>query len=163
MKKLFLCAVMAFFGLSNVNAQGNFNAGVSLGLPVSATACTFNATFDINYLWEAGGNFKAGFATGFSNSFGRTTDNDIGYFDFPDVQFFFITGSARFTVSDKLTLGADLGHAVGINDGNDGGFYYAPRAQYAISDAIDVVLSFRGVIRDGDSFDVINLGVEFGL
>jgi hypothetical protein len=46
-------------------------------------------------------------------------------------------------------------------DGNDGGFYYAPRVQYGVSDALDIVLSYRGVSDDG-SFDVINLGVEFG-
>lgn len=162
MKNLLLSAVIIVFGLSQMNAQGGLNAGVSLGLPVTAIPWTFNVTLDVNYMWN-GGNFKVGFATGFSNSFGKTTDNGIGYFDFPDVQFLPIAGAVRLAVSEKFTLGADLGHAIGINEGNDGGFYYAPKVQYAISEFIDIVLSYRGVSRDSDSFDVVNLGVEFEL
>ncbi len=163
MKKIVLLAVVAVFGLTSVNAQGGLNIGVNLGLPVSAIPCTFNVTLDLNYLWGTGENFKAGFATAFSNSIGKTTDNGIGYFDFPDVQFLPIAGAARFAVSEKFTLGADLGYAIGINDGNGGGLYYVPRAQYSMCKAIDIVLSFRGVNLNGASFDVINLGVEFEL
>lgn len=163
MRKIFFILAIVVIGLKSVNAQGDFNVGVNLGLPVTAKPWTFNATLDVSYLWTAGENFKAGFATGFSNSFGKTTDNGIGYFYFPDVQFLPIAVATRFDISNAFTLGADLGHAIGINEGNDGGFYYAPRAQYSISKAIDIVLSFRGVSRNGKPFDVLNLGVEFEL
>ena len=164
MKKLFL--FMAVVALSfSVNAQ-NFNAGINLGLPIgdAGDAWTFNATLDLNYLWDAGENFQAGVATGFSHSFGDSIDlGSFGTVDVDDAQFVPLAGAARFGVSDKFTLGADLGYAIGINDGNDGGFYYAPRVQYGLSDALDIVLSYRGVSLDGGSFDVINLGIEFGL
>jgi hypothetical protein len=164
MNKIFLLTGILIFGLTSINAQGNLNAGVSPGLPVSATATTFNITLDVSYLWDSGESFKVGLATGFSNSFGKTTDNGIGFFDFPDIQFLPIAGAIRFAAFDKLILGVDLGHALGINDGNKGGFYYAPRVQYAISEIIGVVFSFRGVDNnESDSFDVLNLGVEFRL
>ena len=164
MKKLLLVAAIAVFGLSSVNAQ-NFNGGISLGLPIgdAGDAWTFNVTLDVNYLWDAGENFKAGVATGFSHSFGDSIDTGFGTFDVEDAQFLPLAGAARFAVSEEFTLGADLGYAIGISEGNDGGFYYSPRAQYSLSEALDIVLAYRGVSLDGGSFDVLTLGVEFGL
>jgi len=149
----------------NLNAQ-NFNAGISAGLPIGDAGdfFTFNVTLDVNYLWEVSEDFKAGIATGYSNSFGDSVDGGVfGSIDIPDVQFLPIAGAGRFNVSDDFIIGADLGYALGINDGNDGGFYYAPRAQYSVSETIDVVAAYRGVSIEGGSFDVITLGVEFGL
>ena len=151
--------------MSGVYAQGDLKVGVNAGLPTgdAGDAWGFNVTLDVNYLWEAGDNFKAGVATGFSHSFGKSIDTGFGSFDVEDAQFLPLAGAARFAVSDEFTLGADLGYAVGISDGNDGGFYYAPRVQYSISETLDVVLSYRGVSLDGGSFDVLNLGVQFGI
>ncbi|WP_370479575.1 outer membrane beta-barrel protein [Tamlana flava] len=165
MKKLFLLTIFAVFAIGGVNAQGDLNAGINLGLPIgdAGDAWTFNVTLDISYLWEAGDNFEAGIATGFSHSFGDSIDTSFGSIDIEDAQFLPVAGAARFNVSEEFALGADLGYAIGINDGNDGGFYYAPRVQYGVSDSIDIVLSYRGVSLDGGSFDVLNLGVEFGL
>ncbi|ULC60864.1 porin family protein [Flaviramulus sp. BrNp1-15] len=166
MKKLFLLSIIAVLGMTTVNAQGNLNAGVNLGLPIgdAGDGWTFNVTLDVNYLWEVGENFDAGVATGYSHSFGDSIDvPGFGSVDIDDAQFLPIAGAARFGISDKFTLGADLGYALGINDGNDGGFYYAPRVQYGVSESLDIVLSYRGVSLDGGSFDVINLGIQFGL
>ena len=66
-------------------------------------------------------------------------------------------------VAPNFTLGADVGYAIGINDGNDGGFYYSPRAPYSVSEAIDIVAAYRGVSVNGGSWDVISAGVEFGI
>ncbi len=170
MKKLVLGFVFAVFAMSNLNAQGNFNAGVNLGLPIgdAGDGWTFNVTVDLSYLWEVSDGFDAGIATGFSHSFGDSETYDFGEggsvtLDVDDVQFLPIAAAARFNVSDKFGLGADLGYAIGINDGNDGGFYYAPRAYYSVSDSMDIVFAYRGVSLDGGSFDVLTLGVQFGL
>lgn len=166
MKKLVLGFVFAVLAMSNLNAQGNFNAGINLGLPIgdAGDGWTFNVTLDLSYLWEVSDGFEAGIATGFSHSFGDTIDiGEFGSVDVDDAQFLPIAAAGRFNVSDKFILGADLGYAVGINDGNDGGFYYAPRAQYSVSDSMDIVFAYRGVSLDGGSFDVLTLGVQFGL
>ena len=165
MKKLLLCAAISVLGLSNVSGQ-NFNAGISAGLPVgdAGDAFTFNVTLDVNYLWEVSEAFDAGVATGFSNSFGDSIDVELfGSIDIPDFQFIPIAAAGRFNVSDKFVIGADLGYAVGLSDGNDGGFYYAPKVQYGVSESIDIVLAYRGVSIENGSFDVLTLGVEFGL
>ncbi len=166
MKKLLLMSIFAVFAIGSVNAQGDLNAGVNLGLPIgdAGDGWTFNVALDLNYLWEVSDGFDAGVATGYSHSFGDSMDiPGFGTVDIDDAQFLPVAAAGRFAVSDSFTLGADLGYAIGISDGNDGGFYYAPRAQYAVSEALDIVLAYRGVSLDGGSFDVLSLGVEFGL
>ena len=165
MKKLFLVAVIAAFGF-NANAQ-EFKAGINAGLPIgdAGDSYTFSVVLDVNYLWNVSEKFDAGIATGYSHSFGDSIDLGLlGSVDVDDAGFLPIAGAARFSVSDKFSVGADLGYAIGLSpDGNDGGFYYAPRLQYGVSDSIDIVAAYRGVSLDGGTFDIISLGIEFGL
>lgn len=164
MKKLFLAA-FAVFAFASVNAQ-EFKAGISAGLPIgdSGDAYTFNVSLDLNYLWAVSEEFHAGIATGLLYNFGDSIDFGSESFDIDDAMFLPLAVAGRFAVSEQFTLGADLGYAIGLApDGNDGGFYYAPRVQYGVSEALDVVLAYRGVSVDGGSFDTITLGIEFGL
>jgi hypothetical protein len=166
MKKVLLFAAFAVFAFTASSALGQFSAGLSGGLRIgdAGDLATFAIAVDLGYLFEISDTFDAGVATGYSHSFGDEIDlGPLGSFDVEDVQFIPLAASARFGVSDAFTLGADLGYAIGINDGNDGGFYYSPRAQYGVSETIDIVLAFRGVSVDGGSWDVVSLGIEFGL
>ena len=161
MKKLFLLSIIAVFAINNIGAQGQLKGGVNLGLPVGDAGdfATFSIAVDLGYLFEISETFDAGVITGFSHSFG----DEIGGFEIDDIQFLPLAAAGRLSVSDKFAVGTDLGYAVGINEGNDGGFYYAPRAQYSLSESLDLVLAYRGVSRDGGSFDVLTLGIEFEL
>ncbi|MEO1031908.1 MAG: outer membrane beta-barrel protein [Bacteroidota bacterium] len=160
MKKL-IFAAFAVFAFASVSAQGQFKAGISGGLPIgdAGDLATFAIAVDLGYLFEISDEFDAGVATGYSHSFG----DEVNGFDIDDVQFIPVAASGRFEVAPDFTLGADLGYAIGINDGNDGGFYYSPRVQYSVSEAIDIVAAYRGVSVDGGSWDIISAGVEFGL
>jgi hypothetical protein len=61
-----------------------------------------------------------------------------------------------------LTVGLDLGYAVGLNDGNDGGFYYRPQLGFRFL-GVGLIASFQGINMDGGEMSSVNLGVEFGL
>ncbi|GGD08209.1 hypothetical protein [Hyunsoonleella pacifica] len=165
MKKLFFVAIIAIFGSLSVNAQGQFNAGISGGIPIGDAGdfSTFAIAVDLGYLFEISDDFDAGGTIGYSHSFGEEQTFGSITIEAQDVQFLPIAGSARFEVAPSFTLGADLGYALGINDGNDGGFYYSPRAQYSVSEAIDIVAAYRGVSRDGGSWNIVSLGIMFGL
>ena len=161
MKKLLLSTIIAVFAMSNVNAQ-DFNLGVNVGLPMGdiQDAYTLNIGIEANYLWEVSEVFNAGVSAGYSHYLG----DSIGAFDIEDAGFLPIAAAARFSVSEDFTIGADLGYAVGISpDGNDGGFYYAPKVQYGVSESLDIVLAYKGVSVDGGTFSSLNLGVEFAL
>lgn len=166
MKKLLFLAAFAVFGLSTMNAQ-DFNAGINVGLPMGDVkdSYTLNISAELNYLWEVSDQFEAGLMTGYSHFLGDSVDlGAFGTVDFEDAGFIPLGGAARFNVSEEFTLGADLGYAVGVSpDGNDGGFYYAPKVQYGISETLDIVLAYKGVSMDGGTFSSLNLGVEFGL
>lgn len=165
MKNLFIIAALAMFSVG-LQAQEGFKAGVNLGLPVgdAGDVSGFSIGIDALYHWAVSDDFNAGVATGFTNAFGKSIDaGTFGSIDIPDVQFLPIAASGRFNASDMITIGADLGYAVGISDGNDGGFYYRPIVGYGVSDNIELNLSYTGISLNGGTWSTINLGVLFGL
>jgi len=166
MKKLLLIVVVALMSLTAAQAQGQFRAGISGGLPIgdAGDLATFAIAIDLGYLFEISDAVDIGATTGYSHTFGDTIDlGGFGQVEIEDIQFIPIAASGRFEVATNFTLGGDVGYALGVNDGNDGGFYYSPRAQYGVSDAIDIVVAFRGVAVDGGSWDIVTAGVEFGI
>ncbi|HUH28178.1 outer membrane beta-barrel protein [Gelidibacter sp.] len=164
MKKLFLLAALAIFG-TNLHAQ-DFKLGINAGLPLgnAGDVSSFSLILDAGFLWEVSEEFDLGVMSGFSHSFGKEAAQ-IGNasVNYGDVSFIPIAGAARFNASDKFTLGLDLGYAIGVSDGNDGGFYYAPRVQYGVSETMAIVLAYRGISMDGGSFDILSAGLEFRL
>lgn len=165
MKKLFLFAAFMMASVTIMSAQGRFTAGLSGGIPIgdAGDLATFAIAVDLGYLFEISDSFEAGPTAGYSHSFGDEISLPvIGTVELDDVQFLPIGGAARFEVAPSFTLGGDVGYALGLNDGNDGGFYYSPRAQYSVSEAIDIVAAYRGVAVDGGTWDIVSLGVEFG-
>ncbi len=165
MKKVLFFAALLVLGATSMNAQGQFRAGLSGGIPIgdAGDLATFAIAVDLGYLFEISDSFDAGVATGYSHSFGDEISILGVTVEVDDVQFIPIAASGRFEVAPSFTLGADVGYAIGINDGNDGGFYYSPRAQYSVSEAIDIVAAYRGVSVDGGSWDIISAGIEFGI
>lgn len=163
MKKIILVAVVALFGFT-MNAQ-DFKVGINGALPIGDAGdfADFSVGVDAVYLWNVSEKFDAGIATGFSNAFTKDIEVLGSTVEVDDVQFVPIAGTARYNVSTNFYLGADLGYAIGINDGNDGGFYYRPRIGYNFSEKVSLNLSYTGVSVDGGSWDTIGLGVEFGL
>ncbi|MDD7886991.1 outer membrane beta-barrel protein [Flavivirga sp. 57AJ16] len=158
MKKLLLCAAIAVFGLTSINAQGGFKAGINAGLPIgdAGDLTTFAIAVDLGYLFEVSDAFEVGPTVSYQHFL---KDKDIIT---EDISFLPIGAAARFGASDKITLGADLGYAIGVNpSGVDSGFYYSPRVQYGLSEAVDLVLSYRGISLDGITLSTIGLGAEF--
>ena len=169
MKKLLVIALIALTGYT-ANAQ--FSAGVHGGLPIgdAGDLATFAIAVDLGYLFEISDSFSAGPTVGVQHNFGDEfsfTDPFTGTTiteDYEDTTFLPVGAAVRFNVSDTFTLGGDLGYGVGLApDFNDGGFYYSPRAQYSVSDLIDIVVAYRGVSLDGGSWDIVSAGVEFGI
>ena len=121
-----------------------------------------------NYLLEVSNKLNTCITTGFNHSFGKSETIDLGFgleaeVDYDDTQFIPVAGAARFMATEKVMLGADLGYALGMNEGNDGGFYYRPMAGYNISEKLQVNLSYIGVAIEGVSWSTINLGASFNI
>ncbi len=164
MKKVVIVAVLALIGFS-VNAQDGLKLGANLGLPVgdAGDISGFSIGIDAQYMFETAGDFDLGVAAGFTNAFGKTIGDDSFSIEIDDVQFLPLAGVARFNASEEMSVGVDLGYALGISDGIDGGFYYRPTVGYAVSDNVEINASYSGISLDGGTWSTINLGVLFGL
>ncbi|MCM4168856.1 hypothetical protein KCTC52924_02552 [Arenibacter antarcticus] len=160
MKRIFVVIVLALFGF-NVHAQEGFKAGANIGLPVgdAADLSSFSIGLDVVYHWEVSDTFVAGIASGFTNAISK----EIAGIKFDDIQFLPVAASGRIAAGEDFSLGADLGYAIGINDGNDGGFYYRPLVGYRVGSDMELNVSYTGISLDGGSWSTINLGVLFTL
>lgn len=157
MRKLFLVAAIAVFGLTNANAQ-EFKLGLNAALPVgdANNISSFGVAADVAYLFYAAEDFKIGPSVGYSHYFGDDNFKDFAWLP--------ISAAGRYTLSDQFAVGVDLGYGIGISPSDvDGGFYYAPRVQYGIGETIDIVLAYRGISVNSSNFSQITVGIEFGL
>lgn len=156
MKKLVVLFAFALFGYT-ATAQGVFKIGATAGIAVSdaGDVADWALGVDAYYMIEkedAVINF--GPTVGFRNFFMSVDGVD-------DAQFLPIAGAARLKLFGILTGGADLGYAVGINDGNDGGFYYRPVVGIDIADTIELNVSFESISNDGVTWGNLNAGILF--
>ena len=165
MKKINFTLLFAFIALMFTNAQG-LKGAASIGFPSEDTH-TFSIIVDATYLFEVEDNIMAGPFIGYSHSFGDDLTVNAGgatfTAEYDDAQFVPIGASGRYSFTENLYGGLDLGYAIGINDGNDGGFYYAPRVGFSITDTIDIIGAYRGVAVSGGSFNILSAGVEIDL
>ncbi|MCE2611568.1 outer membrane beta-barrel protein [Flavobacteriaceae bacterium D16] len=165
MKKVILIAAFFVAGLS-LQAQEGASVGINLGIPTgdASDISGFSIGVDFTYLWSVSDKFDAGAAVGFSNAFGKEIDTGLGSVEIDDIQFLPIAAAGRVHLSEEISAGVDLGYALGVNDGNDGGFYYRPMVGYSLSEKLGLNLSYTGISLDGDfNWNTINLGLMLGL
>jgi len=192
MKKLILCAALAVFGLTSINAQddvmekaknGGFYAGANIGLPLSTAAdvSSFNFGFDVAYLFELIDNLEVGGLLGYTHFVGGddkyydfNSGNNIT-FDYKDASFLPIAATARYYFADhKFFGGIDLGVAVNVSGDAKSGFYARPKFGFDMG-TIALIASFQSISGGSDyrnnnnnyyatysGFNSFNVGVEFG-
>lgn len=170
MKKLLLIAAFAIFGFSTVQSQ-TFSAGVDAMIPMgdAKDGYSFGLGGNVTYFFEINEAFLVGPQVNILYYMGKEVN---GYK--PDAAVFLpIAASAQYAIEDFF-FGADLGYGIGLApDGNDGGFFYRPKAGYNFG-AVGVVLSYSGIsskttvntplgkVSASSTFASLNLGVQFG-
>jgi hypothetical protein len=138
--KKFLCSLI-FMAVSftSTYAQGDIRLGVNAGIPVGdiSDASDFNIGADVAYLmgFET---FQLGPMLGYTHFF-------VDEFD--DLSFLPLAATARFGLAN-VELGADLGYALGLTDGVDGGFYYKPKIGFNLF-GVGLIASYTGISMDG--------------
>ncbi len=156
---LVMCVLFLAHGM---HAQNGYRVGVGAMLPSgeSEEVSTFGLNVDVGYLFRLGEDVELGPVTGYQHFFGETINGSDFELELDAVQF--VPAAAAFVWNPvaRLIVGADVGYAFGLNDGNDGGFYYAPRIAYGVSDAVYFVGSYRSVALDGINWNSIQAGIE---
>ncbi len=170
--KILLLFIFVFAFVFNANAQDGtstsqdgFNAGVSLGLPTGDTSdfFSFSIIVDLNYMWNVSDSFDVGIATGLVYVFGKDWKDGEFTIEVEDGQYLPLAVAGRLSISENFSIIADIGYALGLNDGNDGGFYYRPGVAYNISDNTNINLTYTGVSDVFFDYGSINIGVGFRL
>ena len=162
MKRLVLIICFALLGTTAMQAQSGLRIGANVGLPVGdiEEVSNFQAGVDLAYMLDVADMLYLSPKIGYTQFF--MDEDNFGGFEVDDPAFLPIAASGRISLAKGFFFGADLGYAVGLNDGNDGGFYYRPQVGYNFG-IIGLVGSYTGISVDGGSFGAINLGLEFGL
>lgn len=166
MKRLLLVSALAVFSMSLVNAQEGLKVGANVGIPVGDASdfTTFGFGVDAYYFFEVGSGFLLGGTAGYHHYLGDDFEEFGFTIEVDDFQFVPVGAAARFYLMDELYLGANIGYAIGINDGNDGGFHYRPMVGYDLG-GFGLNLSYSAVSVDDDfddfTFSSILLGVDF--
>lgn len=164
MKRLILIFCFTLLGIAALQAQSGLRVGANIGLPVgdSEEVSNFQLGADLAYMVGVADMLYVGPKVGYTRFFIEDMESDLVSIDIEDPAFLPIAASGRVSLVRGFFFGVDLGYAVGLNDGNDGGFYYKPQAGYNFG-KIGLMLSYMGISVDGGNFDAINLGIEFGL
>lgn len=159
--------LVTFTTLAQVD-RSSFKAGLTAGIPVgdASDISSFSLGLDINYHWGVSKLFDVGVATGFINSFGESITGSVGDFsvegEFEDFQFIPVAVSGRIYPTYEFKFGVDAGYAVGVNDGNDGGFYYRPVVGYNITGNTEVNVSYTTVALENNfNFSIVMAGILF--
>ena len=163
MKKLCLAAIIAVFSVTAMQAQ-TFKLGATVGIPAADASdiSTFVLGIDAYYYFtDIDALIQIGATAGFRNFFGDDIEVLGQTFSIDDGQFLPLAAAGRVKIFGLLSGGLDIGYAVGINDGNDGGFYFRPVVGFDIADTIELNTSYESITNDGVTWGNINVGVLF--
>ena len=168
MKKVFLLAAFAVFGLTSSNAQedvvekaksGSFYAGANIGLPLSTASdvSSFNFGFDVAYLFELIDNLELGLLAGYTHYVGDggysyEYNGNIFVANYSDASFIPVAASARYYFGDHRFFGGlDLGVGISVSDEAKTGFYARPKFGFDFG-VVALIASFQS-ISGGTDYD----------
>lgn len=164
MKKLFLVAIATCgFAFSGIAQDGKFKLGVDAGIPLGdiKDSASFNLGVNAAYTWNVGEGFDAGLGVSYNTYFAKEYDLPGGGTFKPDnANFLPIYGTANYGFTENIFVGADLGYAIGLTDGIDGGFYYQPKVGYQ-AEMYEVFVGYKGISVDGGTYSSVNLGFNY--
>jgi len=162
MKKFFIVLIISFFS-TGIYAQEGFKLGIQAGLPFNdyneAVSVVLGA--DFSYMYPLGEVVDVGPAIGYIHGFAETFQTTIIREEQKAVQFMPLSAGVRFWTSNYFSFGGNVGYAVGINDGNEGGLYYRPTLAYLMSSSVEVNVSYTGIDINETSWTTLTLGIVF--
>jgi len=161
MKKLLLFFLFSIFAFNSLQAQEGFRIGIQGGIPTGDfdEAVSLMIGADVGYMWVLGEYFDLGIATGYVHGFGDKFELESIAAERPDVQFLPLAGAFRFWPVRDLSIGGNVGQAIGINDGNDGGFYYRPMIGYLFNQTTEINISYTAIDLDVATWNTISIGL----
>lgn len=159
MKKVLLVFAMVAFGFA-VNAQ-SFNIGVNAGVPVFDAHKIYKTgfEFEVNGLMPVTKNFQAGLGVSYQHFWakdmtvaGKKVEGTNSY-TLP------VAAVARYNVTPKLVVGADVGYAFKLSKDSEGDVYFRPMVGYKVTPNIMA----QAILSGTPHRKMLGLGVVFSL
>ena len=162
MKKTLLLLVMTIF-TSQIFAQEGFKMGIQAGLPFNDfnEALSVVVGADVSYMYPLGEVLDIGPAVGFIHGFAETFQSNIVRADLKPVQFAPLSAGIRIWTSNDFSFGGNVGWALGVSEGNDGGLYYRPTIAYLMSSSVEINFSYTGIELDEATWSTLTLGIVY--
>jgi len=142
----------------------SFRAGINGGLIVGdfSEAYSFALGLDIYHHWGVSKALDIGVATGFFNAFGESENISAAGVtiatEFDNIQFLPVAASFRIYPTSGFKFGGDIGYAIGINEGNQGGLYYRPSLGIDLRNGSSEFNISYFVVNDDVTFSSVLLG-----
>tara|TARA_R110002012_G_scaffold180393_1_gene346182 strand:- start:2506 stop:3006 length:501 start_codon:yes stop_codon:yes gene_type:complete len=164
MKKTLLIAVLIILGIGKSNAQdGELALGLKSAFPISdfSRYSSLGIGAELMYLNSVSNQFLIGGSLGYTTYIiddlkilGQTIEGE-------NISFLPINFKAMYLLQgSKFALGADLGYAVGVNDGNEGGLLYEPKLIFN-NNTLLLSVGYQGITNDGDKINSVQVGAAF--
>ena len=162
MKKVLATFIMALLSIG-LFAQQGMKLGIHGGLPLDEfqEELSLVAGVDLGYRWGLSEIVDLGVMVGFVNGFPEKYNRELFSEDLPNIQFIPLAASVRFWTSNSFSIGGDVGQAIGINEGNDGGLYYRPTIGYLMGAQTEVNVSYTGIKMDDKTWTTLTLGILY--
>lgn len=162
-RKVFFLIVfsISFFSIS---AQEGFKIGAQAGLPIGDynDSISIVAGLDVGYMWAPNKLLDLGIKSGIVHGFAETYRfEQTASIKLPSRQFVPIAASVRIWPSRSFSFGGDVGQALGLNDGNEGGFYYRPQFGFQMGAQSEVNFSYTAVKGDDATWTTLTLGFVY--
>ncbi len=167
--KIFVATIIFLITSLSIHAQvdrTNFRAGLNAGIITGDVSdfYSFSLGVDLLYVWGLSKEIDLGLATGFNNAFGEDeTISDGGITistEFANLQYIPAAAALRVYPSYGFKLGGDIGYAIGVSDGFDGGLYYRPMIGVDINGTTELNVSYSAISNDG-TFATVMVGILF--
>jgi hypothetical protein len=167
--RIISAAILLLLSTLTLQAQvdrTNFRAGINAGIVVgdNADLYSFSLGLDILHVWGLSREIDLGLATGFNNAFGEeetiTSGGIMVSTEFANLQYIPAAIALRIYPTYGFKFGGDLGYAIGVSDGFEGGFYYKPVIGVDINGSTELNISYVG-INEEVTFSTVMIGVLF--
>src|SRR5690606_23776892 len=151
MKQILLVSLLAIFGLNISKAQNNFEIGIIYGTTVNEVfgSRSGNIGGGVAYYFQPVDKLRVGPMV----LFDHFASNDAQGID---ASFLDIAASAKYNFIPALFGGLDLGYAVALEEGYNGGFMVRPRFGWSTR-LTDLYIAYIGIFATQDYYSQSHL------
>lgn len=148
---------------SIASSQEGFKIGAHGGIPIGDLNDQIGIVIgaDIGYLWAPNKVFDLGIKAGFIHGFPETFKAETITVKLPSVQFAPVAASVRIWAAKSFSFGGDVGHAIGLNKGNDGGFYYRPQIGFQVGPQSEINFSYTAIDLGEATWSTVTVGYVY--